>query len=201
MNGIDKITDKIFSDSAAEIEEILRQARADAASMREDFEEAAHTAAAEILQQGERDAVEIERRIRSGAELEARKTLLAKKQALISDAFEHALASLREMDDVSYVSFLCRVIAKASESGTEEVIFSPADRARFGKQVVIGANTLLSELSRPANLTLSTETRDLGGGVIVKSGDIEYNCTLETMLRLMRDEAALDVAHVLFPEA
>ncbi len=201
MNGIDKITDKISSDSAAEIEEILRQARADAASMREDFEEAAHTAAAEILQQGERDAAEIERRIRSGAELEARKALLAKKQALISDAFERALTALREMDDVSYISFLCRVIAKASESGTEEVIFSPADRARFGKQVVIGANTLLSELGRPANLTLSAETRDLGGGVIVKSGDIEYNCTLETMLRLMRDEAALDVAHVLFPEA
>ena len=67
MNGIDKITDKISSDSAAEIEEILRQARADAASMREDFEEAAHTAAAEILQQGERDAAEIERRIRSKA--------------------------------------------------------------------------------------------------------------------------------------
>ena len=193
MNGIDKITDKISSDSAAEIEEILRQARADAASMREDFEEAAHTAAAEILQQGERDAAEIE--------LEARKALLAKKQALISDAFERALTALREMDDVSYISFLCRVIAKASESGTEEVIFSPADRARFGKQVVIGANTLLSELGRPANLTLSAETRDLGGGVIVKSGDIEYNCTLETMLRLMRDEAALDVAHVLFPEA
>ena len=155
MNGIDKITDKITSDSTAEADEILRQARADISSMREDYEEAAHTTETEILQQGERDAAEIERRIRSGAELEARKAILAKKQALISEAFTRALGALREMDDVSYVSFLCRIIAKASESGTEEVVFSPADRARFGKQVVIGANTLLSELGKTANLTLS----------------------------------------------
>lgn len=47
-------------------------------------------------------------------------------------------------------------------------------------------------------LTLSAETRELAGGLILKQGDIEVNCSVDTLLELSRGELAARVAEVLF---
>ena len=50
----------------------------------------------------------------------------------------------------------------------------------------------------PGLLTLSDATRDMAGGLMLKQGDIEVNCTVDTLLDLTRDELAARVADVLF---
>ena len=47
-------------------------------------------------------------------------------------------------------------------------------------------------------MTLSGETRAFKGGLLLKSGDVEINCTLETIVQLSKEELALDVAAALF---
>jgi len=47
-------------------------------------------------------------------------------------------------------------------------------------------------------LTVSEETRDIQGGVIVKQGDIEANCSVETLTELCRSELASQVADLMF---
>ena len=37
------------------------------------------------------------------------------------------------------------------------------------------------------------------GGVCVKSGKIEDNCSLETIVHLMQEEVSADMAAILFP--
>lgn len=79
-------------------------------------------------------------------------------------------------------------------TGSEELIFSPADREAVGAQVTERA----SALKPGAAFRLSAETRETGGGVVLKAGDIEYNCTFPAQLRALRQSMAAETASVLF---
>ena len=81
-------------------------------------------------------------------------------------------------------------------SRREKLIFSPSDRARLGKAVVLAANERLGE---GAMLTLSEESRPMKGGFILQDGAVEVNCTFDTIVRLQREALAGQVASVLFP--
>ena len=62
--------------------------------------------------------------------------------------------------------------------------------------VVTGASALLQGT---AMLTLSQETREMAGGLILRDGSVETNCAFETQLRVLREEMAAQVAGILFP--
>ena len=96
----------------------------------------------------------------------------------------------------------CRLLAqlavRASVSGSEQLIFPAADRARYGVKVATKANEILKKAGKPAALTLSEETRAFQGGLLVCDGDVEVNCTFETLVRLARSEVVGEVTAVLF---
>ena len=72
------------------------------------------------------------------------------------------------------------------------------DRAACGAKAVKAANELIAKRGLDGCLTLSDETRPMTGGLILKQGDIEVNCTVDTLLDLSRSELAARVAEVLF---
>jgi len=198
MNGIEKITEKITSDATSFVSETLSAAKAEAATIAAKYAEEAKNESAEMIARGNDQASERERRICAVAQLEARKTILAKKQELISATFDKAAAKLSELDDASYVALLCKFAVENVQSGNEQIILTESDRSRFGKQVVIEANKSLEAANRPHNLTLSEETRAINGGLLLKDGNVEINCALDTIVSRLREEMALDVANALF---
>ena len=153
--------------------------------------------AEEVLSRGRRAAEEREERLASVAQLEARKLILAAKQEVLEEAFRKALEDLLSLPEKDYVELLAKLIASASQSGSEQVIFSQKDRPRYGKAAVTRANELLGERGR---LTLAVETRPIGGGFILSDGDVEVNGTFETLVRMQRREMDAAVAKVLFHE-
>ena len=50
-------------------------------------------------------------------------------------------------------------------------------------------------------LRQTPETRDIRGGFILSKGEVEVNCTFETLVRLRKGEMSGEVAKLLFPEA
>ena len=56
----------------------------------------------------------------------------------------------------------------------------------------------LAEKGIKGALTVSGETREISGGVIVRQGNIEVNCAVETLVQLRRSELASQVAEILF---
>jgi V/A-type H+-transporting ATPase subunit E len=50
----------------------------------------------------------------------------------------------------------------------------------------------------PTGLTVSEQTRDIRGGLLVKQGDIETNCAVETIASGFRSEMASQVAAAMF---
>ena len=195
MNGIEKITGRINDDAQREIDAIAAQAKSEADAITARYEAQAEKEAAEILARGKANADERVERLASVAELEAKKMTLAAKQEVLDRAFDKALQDLTQLSEEKYVALLAALAVKAANSGSEKIILSPADRSRYGVKVAEMAN---SALGKQGKLTLSEETRDIKGGLLLSDGDVEVNCAFETLVRLTRNQIAGDVAKVLF---
>ena len=179
MDGIEKITGRIAADASQEIAAIQAEARRESE---------------DILARGRRAADERVERLASVAQLDARKLELSAKQEMLARAYDRALEKLTGLPDGAYTDLLAQLAVEASSTGREAVILSPKDRARYGKAAVTRANEKLGD----GHLTLSEQTRPIQGGLILSDGDVEVNCSLETLVRLIRGETDREVAKVLF---
>ena len=227
MNGIEKITQRMEDDAQREINEVLTTARTQADEITRRCREQADKESAAIVARGESAAAEREKRLESMAEMESRKLVLAAKQEVLDEAFTMALEKLCTLPDEEYIELLAALAVKAARTGREKVIFSQKDRNRVGKAVVTMANDALARKVAPrlpndltdtkagaildkvvtgasailagtGMLTLAEETRPIKGGIILSDGDVETNCTFETLVRLQRENISGEVAKVLF---
>ena len=227
MNGIEKMTQRMEDDAQREINEVLTAARAQADEITRRSREQADRESAAIVARGESAAAEREKRLESMAEMESRKLVLAAKQEVLDEAFTMALEKLCTLPDEEYIELLAALAVKAARTGREKVIFSQKDRNRVGKAVVTKANDALARKVAPrlpndltdtragaildkvvtgasailagtGMLTLAEETRPIKGGIVLSDGDVETNCTFETLVRLQRENISGEVAKVLF---
>lgn len=197
MNGIEKITEKILSDAGAQAAEILADAKKEAAEIVASYQAEAAEKKQKMVEMAEAQAVEHERRIVSSAELDARKAILAQKQALIAKAFDATKEKITTMDEPSYIDFLCTLAAQSVIDGKEEVVLSAEDSQKFGQKVVDGANKILQQAGKVGELTLSNENRPIAGGLLLKGKDLEINCAIDTVISLLKDDLSLEVAAAL----
>lgn len=193
MNGIERILQRIQSEAQTEIDEILKKAREEADAIQNRYQMQAENESAELNLKKQKAAEEQEERQISVAQMESRKIILATKQEMVEKAYALALEKLCSMPEEQRISVLADLLVRASSSGREEVIFSPEDQPRVGKAAVKAAN----DASRK-QLTLSSQTRPIKGGFILKDGNIEMNCTFDTLVRLQKTGTAGMVAKKLF---
>lgn len=198
MNGIEKITERIAADTKAEIEAIAAASDAQVAEINARWSEKTEAEYTAALEQGKKDADYRVERMGGVAQLEARKLKLSAKQEMLDKAFAAAQEKLVSLSDDEYVALLAKLAADNVSTGRETLVFSVADRPRCGKRVVIAANALLEQAGRAAELTLSEESREFAGGLYIKDGNIENNCTFPTILRILREKMAAEVATILF---
>ena len=193
MKGIEKITQLIQTEAQSEIDSVLANARREAETVASRYQARAEAEAAELAAKNEKAAAEREERLVSAAQMEARKVRLAAKQEMVEKAYIRALEKLCSMPQEQYVDVLADLLLQASTTGTEEVVFSQEDREHAGKAAVEKANKASGK-----KLTVAQETLPIQGGFILRSGNVEVNCTFETLVRLARGSVSGEVAKVLF---
>ena len=198
MDGIETITARILQDNEAEIRKLTEQSQAQAAEIEARYAAEATALSEEILRKGKRAAEDRRERLSGAAQIEIKKNVLAMKQSLLEQAFQRALSILTSLPEDEYVALLVNLAVSNTRTGQEQLIFSQVDRTRYGKKVVTAANSRLEQADRTAKLTLSETVRSMKGGLILRDGQIEVNCTFETILRLMRRDSAHQVAALLF---
>jgi len=198
MNGIDKITKQIASEAQAEIDAVLAEAEANAADIAAEYAKKAEAEAAELLRSGRESAEQRVQRAERTTRLEARKDILGLKQELVAAAYDKAREAILALDEDKYVAFLAAQAGSAALTGTEEVILSKADRDRIGAKLLAAANAAAVKRGLPGELKLSDETRAVSGGLILRRGSIEVNCTLDKLLEMSRSSLDAEVASVLF---
>jgi len=132
------------------------------------------------------------------AELEARKQKLKAKQEVVDEAFELALQKLNNLPDLEYQNILVEMISNSIETGKEEVLLSLRDKQRLDPGFINQLNKKLSQKGVTGNLKISDEDRNISGGFILKTGDIEINNSFEAIIRMNRDDIEAEVIKALF---
>lgn len=198
MKGTEKIIAHIRADGDAEAKKIIDAASKQAEEKRAESFKAALSEYEKLMQAGNAECEDILSGSRRIAEMEAKKSVLSVKQEMISAAFDAAREEIVNMPRDKYTQFLARMAAEAAASGMEEIVLNARDKAEVGKAVCKAANELLSAKGTPGKLTVSEDTADISGGVIVRFGGIEANCSIDALIRQRRSGLSTEVAAALF---
>ena len=198
MNGIDKITARIENDAVADAARIAQQTHDECEAIRAEGEKKAQDSYWEKFRQGVAAAEDRVQRLAKTADMEARKSVLSFKQSIVAEAFDKAEAKLNGLQGEEYVSFLAALAEKAAVTGTEELVFSAADRKAYGKKVVDRANAALRAAGGTGRLTLSDTEGAFSRGLVCRQGSVSVNCTVEALMAQARGDMASGVAEALF---
>ena len=193
MHGLDKIIARMESDIQAECDALAANAAENAAAIRRDYQAQADAAARDSAQRAQTQAAEHLEHLNGSSQLACRQRVLAAKQQLIDEAFARAAQALAALPQAEYVDLLAALAAE-NGSGDEELLLSAHDRETVGAAVVDAANA-----KRPGTaFRLSDETRDTGGGLVLRRDRVELNCSFTEKLRQLRQEESSAVAKLLF---
>jgi len=200
MDGIDKIIGRIEADTTAQVAALIAQAKDEAAEISEKYRKAAEEEYNELRRAGIEECRLRAERLDSACEMEAKKSILALKQEMVASTFVRAKKYLRDLSAAQYTEFLTLMCLNAARTGREQVILNASDaKSPAARKAVKAANDrLLLERSLPGNLTLSAETREISGGLILKDGDIEVNCSIDALVDMSRPSLSATVAEILF---
>lgn len=190
MNGIQKIIDKILADARSYAERITTEAEKNAGDIIADAEAEAMKMKKNSRLNTEKEAENMIGRVRSSINLAERNRLLHEKSILIDRAFEMAKANIINLDQDAYCAFLSSLMSKAVDAPNEKYTIMVNQRDRESIKRVISDSAF--------DITLSPSDADIEGGLILKRGDIETNCSLEILIAGLRETLESEIFRVLF---
>ncbi len=221
INGLEKITEKILSEANEKAEQILVAAEAESKKIADSYAERAEEIRERISSAAERDGKDMVSRAKSSAATAKRNAMLTARAELIDGVFDGALATALALPQAEYIDLLTGLLCaalteqleaeynsrtlygeeEAMEPEVYEVLMNARDRERCGAAVVAGATKKLSgkvAADRLQKLKLSDKTVSIDGGLILRYGDIESNCSFSLLFAQLREELETEVSHCLF---
>lgn len=188
--GIEDIKKRILENAAQQKEELLAGAKKKAEEIRKEGEKTAEKRKEAIILKANQEATDERHTVLTMERLEARKALLTEKQKVIEQVFEKALEMLSTHPQ--YSEIMETILLEVAKGG-EELILSSRDRESLGDGFLKKVNERLS-----GTITLSEETREMAGGFVLRTPEIEINESFEERIRSLRDEMEAEVARKLF---
>ena len=192
MKGTEKIIAHIEADAQAQADAVLGEARQRCEAIKARFDDKAARLYSDRIREGVKACQDQEDSALRISRMEARKSVLSVKQEMVEKSFDLAVQQIVALPDEKYTAFLANLVKKAGPAGDEEILLNAADRARVGEALIKAVN------ADGAKMKLSDETRDIKGGLILRRGSIETNCSVELLVELCRGELSAKLADVLF---
>ena len=193
MKGTEKIIAHIEADAKAQADAVLEDAKKQCAEIIADYKNKADASYENKMAVGKRSQDELVDSRDRIAHMESKKEILALKQEMVAKSFALAAKKIASLPDEKYAEFLVDLTAKSSSSKDEQVVFNASDKEKFGKAVIDAVNEKIG-----GSLTLSDESGDFSGGVILKRGAVEVNNTLDLLIDLKKSEMSAELAKLLF---
>lgn len=222
MTGLEKVTGKILADAEADAKEILDQAEAECAAIRARFEASTESQLEALREQNDRECQALIIRARSSAAMAKRDALLNARAKLLDEAYAQAEKQFRNMNAEQYLELLQKLLRSALKRQLEgeeesmrlygediapasyEVVLSPRDRDGLGEKLLTafqsgyGAKLPAAAVSK---LVLARDTAPIDGGLILRCGLVETNCSLAMLMAENRRETEARVSRILFGDA
>ena len=219
MTGLDKIIERILADAKERARAILEGAQSDCQHAVAAYNERANNIREEIADRALQEGEQLIARARSAAAMTRRNILLDAKSEMLDEAFAAAKAQICDTDYGKYRELLvallsCALLQQAKgeqdalgygdeveEIDSFEVLFNESDRASLGEGVIEGARRVTERrigAERVSGLRLSSECADIDGGLILRCGDVEINCSITVLLQEMKRELEGKINSILF---
>ena len=191
--SIEKITEVILADAEKTAKATLDKAEAESREIIAVAEKKAEKLIEETGVKGIDEKEKLISRKKAVAEIDGRKIILEAKQQLISECFEKATEKIISMEKADYLEFLAAIV-KTTDLTEGELIFNKKEAAEIGPDLV----KYLNEDLPGSKISLSSETRNIRGGLVLKNGAIYMNGTIEALMEEAKETLTGEVAQVLF---
>lgn len=198
MAGIDNLKKRILKDDEDKARETIEEAEAKAKEILSHAKEKSELIIKEAKAKAEKDGSDRRERIIARAQLDARNNMLQAKQETIDNILSLAEKKIENMNSKDYSDFLEKLLMVSIETGEEEVIFSEKDKKRIDPGLVARINEKLVSMGKKGFLKISNETRNINSGFILKKGGVEINSSVDSQIRILRDNIEGEIANLLF---
>jgi V/A-type H+/Na+-transporting ATPase subunit E len=196
--AIKEIKEKILSDAQKDANEIIFQAESRAKEMISKGKKEADALKNSILAKHRQEGLLKKNKIITEANLDARKTLLSERQTIIEGVFKKALENILNMDNQKYCKYIKKIILSNIENGDETITIGKSDKERITDTFIENINKELKSKGKKGELKLNDSYIQIQGGVIIGSGDIKKNISLELLLLKAREKYEMAVNSQLF---
>ena len=222
MTGLEKVTGKILADAEADAREILERAEAECAAIRAKYAAATEAELEALREQSDRDCQALIVRARSSAAMAKRNAILEARAAILDEAYAAAEKQVRSMSGEQYLDLLQKMLRSAMKRQLEgeadslrlygedispeayEVVLNSRDRGNYGEKLMTAYRAGFgAKLPTPvlAKLRLAPDTAPIDGGLILRCGPVETNCSLAMLMAENRRETEVKVSRILFGDA
>ncbi|MBU4350088.1 V-type ATP synthase subunit E [bacterium] len=195
---IKDISEKIISDAKIQADNIISQAEDKAKEIIEKGKKEADNIKKTILYKINQEASLKKSKILTEANLGAKKTILSEKQKIMKDVFGNALESILKLSNKEYQNFIKKLILDNIEIGDETIFIGSSDKNRISKDFIEDINKELKAKGKKGELKLSNSYIPIKGGIIIGSGAIRKNVSLELLLKNIREESETQISKILF---
>lgn len=193
MTGLEKIVQQIQSEAQQAADNVIAQAKTEAAEIVNKAKEEAALQIASIEAQSKTDEGNILSAGKSAAALQIRRAVLEAKQEIIGEMIEKIQKSIYDLPDDKYFALILKMVTKYALPERGEILFNASDLKRlpsdFSDNIAKAA---------PAGLTISKETRKIDGGFVLIYGGVEENCSFEALFYAARETLQDKVQKLLF---
>ena len=195
---IKDISEKIISDARIQADKIIAQAEDNANNIIKKGKKEADNIKNIILYKCNQEASLRKSKILTEANLEAKKIILSEKQKIIEDVFNKASESILKLDDKDYRNIIKKMILDNIETGDETIFIDHSDQKKISESFIEDINKELKSKGEKGELKLSTSYLPIKGGVVIGSGKIRKNISLEFLLKKIREELEIQISKDLF---
>lgn len=222
MTGLEKVTGKIIADAEADARVILEKAEAECEAIKAKYAAETEAEIEKLTDECDRECQALIIRARSSAAMAKRNAVLEARAKLIDDAYAAAEKQIRSMSGEQYLDLLQKMLRSALKSqldGEEEsmrlygedispavyeVVLNTRDRETYGEKLLeayrAGYGARLSPVVL-AKLRLAPDTAPIDGGLVLRCGPVETNCSLSMLMAANRRETEAKVSRILFGDA
>ena len=218
MNNLDKIIEKILSEANAEKENISLQTSSAIDEINSKTLQEAEYLMESSAKKSEKERDLLISRTEGSAQMKKREIILREKVRLKDRVFEEAEKRLCELPAEEYCAFLANLIADAMRERLENVaemktlygededndycttfsvVFNSRDRKEYSAEATKTAKAILK---KRIAIGIEKDCADIKGGVIVRYGDIETNCSIEAVIASARNKCEAEVARIIFAQ-
>lgn len=221
MTGLEKVTGRILAEAEAEARAIRARAEAECQEDAAQSQAQMEAACERLREAAEKECAATITRGKSSAVMAKRNVMLTTQSQLLNEAYRRAEKEIRNLPADQYVNLLVgmlkgalrRQLESEQESlrlygediapATYDILLNSRDRKNFGAALLeevksgLAAKVGLADASR---VRLATTSVDISGGLILRCGEVEENCSLTMMFAEVRRATEAKVSAALFAQ-